>query len=363
MKKLRVTFCGFHSCIRSYKQAIALKEAGIQINWVCHQIPPQVSSHPFAPIVLYTLGENDPMKPMDKLTHFDHFRRTIKFIDDYTDIYHAYNEPDWFVEEIKKVTDKPVVFDLHDLVSERDFVVREDEELAFKKADAIVTQGPGYAKLSAEKRPDLQEKGLIDFCYSSVPRILMPELDMPLVMHGAKKMGGIVYEGGVGNTTNGGGEFRYRWWLPFMSELTKRNIPVSIHVSSAGDYSNYAQAGVRVCGMRGYTQLMTELTLYDWGLCGNAVHHPAFDKAWPNKLFEYIAAGLPIMVYDSKEAGEFVEKEGIGIVVRSPEDVVRSLPHAPKFKQNVLRAREKYCMENEVSKLLTIYNKLLKKEV
>lgn len=356
----RITFVGFHSCIRSFKQAIALKEAGYIVNWICHQPPPQVHFGALDRVLIYTLGDGDHSH-VDKATHFDHFKKTIKLVSNDTDIWHAYNEPDWFVHTIKEVSDKPCVWDLHDLVSDRDFIIRDDEELEIRNADAIITQGLGYTEIMKQRRPDLSEKGLIDYCLSAVPRIYWPELSSPMVMHGAKKFGGVVYEGGLATGTSGGNEFRYRWWLPLMEKLIKQNIPVSAHVASGGDYGLYQRAGVRVVPAVPYAQMMQNLTLYDWGLCGNAVHHSAFDKAWPNKLFEYLAAGLPILVHDSKEVAQFVRDEKIGEVVDSADDIVKVYSSAPKFKEAVAKARQKYCMENEITKVISIYNKLLKK--
>lgn len=356
----RITFTGFHSCIRSFKQAIALKELGYTVNWVCHSPPPQLHFGALDAVLIYTLGDGSNEK-VTAATHFDHFKKTIQHIDKQTDIYHAYNEPDWYVQTIKQVSEKPVVWDLHDLVSDRDFIVRDDEELEIRNADAIITQGMGYLKLMKERRPDLAKKGLIDYCLSAVPRIFWPELNSPLVMHGAKKFGGLVYEGGLASGLGGGNEFRYRWWLPIMEQLVKVNIPVTAHVAGGGDYSLYQKAGVRVVPPHPYISMMQQLTLYDWGLCGNAVHHPAFDKAWPNKLFEYLSAGLPIIVHDSKEVAEFVKEEGIGVVVDNAKDIERVYSTAPKYKDAVMKARQKYCMENEIQKVINIYNKLLSK--
>jgi hypothetical protein len=344
--------------------ALALKAQGYNIIWVysSNHFTTHIPLNVFDAFVSYSMEDpgRDGMPSREEL--FKGFHAAIKFVDDKTDIYIAYNEPNWFVTHTKQITNKPVIWDLHDLTSERDFVVRPDEASEFKLADAIITQGPGYSKVAAERRPDLAKEDKIVSVLSAVPRVFWPDLTVPLVAHGASKLGGIVYEGGVASGVGGGSEFRYRWWQPFMAELVSRNIPVSIQVASGGQYPAYAQAGVRVCQPVPYRHMLQSLTIYDWGLVGNAVHHPAFDNAWPNKLFEYIAAGLPVMVHDAKQAGEWVQDMGVGVVINSVDDAVKAYPRADEFKEKVLEVREKFVMENEVKKLEPLFQKLMVKE-
>lgn len=44
---------------------------------------------------------------------------------------------------------------------------------------------------------------------------------------------------------------------------------------------------------------------------------PNHEMALPNKLFEYVHAGLPIVVTDLRELGSFVRKHGLGEAFRS----------------------------------------------
>lgn len=361
-KKLpSVCIAGYHSCIRAYKFGLALKQAGHKVYWLANlRFPQHISLHVFDGIVAYTLGDNVEMVgPKDMSRYFESFHNAVRLIDKHVDVYHWYNEPDWGVQHIKHVSKKPVLFDLHDLRSDREFVIHEDEEAAFRLADAVLTQGQPYSDIAAERRPDLKEAGLIDHCYPAVNRTLWPDLDYRPVSVGYKKQGGIVYEGGVATGKLGGNEFRFRWWLPFMQELTKLDLPVTIHPSSNADYSLYAQAGVKISSVLPYGPLLQHLAMYDWGLVGNAVKHPAFDKAMPNKLFEYLSAGLPVMVHDSELAAKFVVDNGVGVVVESAQDARDVYHRAPSFTENVLRTREKYCMENEIPKLSNLYTKLV----
>lgn len=358
MNEIRVGRVGWHSCIRGYKQALALKQYGVKTHWLCHKVmPTHYSFHHFETINCFQIGDGEtaPKAPQA----FDQFRRSIEHMATFCDVFHIDNEPNWFVEEMRKVTDKPIVFDLHDLTSEREFIVQDDERSAFAKCDAIITQSPNYSRVSSALRPDLAEAGLIDHCYCAVPRALWPDLSMRLVSNGTQKLGGITYEGGISESLTGGSEFRYRWWLPFMEPLTKDNINVYVYAAAPGQYADYRKAGVRITTTLPFKDMLQHLTLHDWGVLGNVVNHPAFDNAMPNKLFEYTAAELPVIVYNAKQAAELVLSEGIGVVVNRPEDVKHIFSSAGDFLPAVRRFKEKYCMDNEVKKVLAIYNKLV----
>ncbi len=356
--KPRICIAGYHSCIRAYKFALALLEKGYEVYWLCnYRMPGHVSFHIFNGINVYQLGELGEV-PNSKNVYYS-FKRQVEMLAKVVDVFHWYNEPDWGVAQIKAVTDKPVLYDIHDLRSDREFIERDDENDAFKLADAILTQSPDYDEIARKKRPDLDKDGLIGHCLPAVNRSLYPALDEYRVALGTKALGGIVYEGGVATGIGGGNELQFRWWLPFMQKICQDHILMSLHPSSNADYSLYRQAGVRVCEMMPYKEMLANLPMYDWGLVGNAVRHPAFDKAMPNKLFEYMAAGLPVIVHDAKQVSEFVKDEGIGVTVDRAEDVKKVFPHALKYRENVMKARQHYCMDVEVKKLEKLYERML----
>ncbi|XKE47245.1 glycosyltransferase family 4 protein [Halomonas organivorans] len=83
----------------------------------------------------------------------------------------------------------------------------------------------------------------------------------------------------------------------------------------------------------------------------------------PNKLFEYLMAGIPVMTSNLVEMKRLVEREGVGIVAK--DNTVDGFRHAiaASIEQdydavlgNVHRAREKYCWENQVKVLKEVYD-------
>jgi glycosyltransferase involved in cell wall biosynthesis len=88
----------------------------------------------------------------------------------------------------------------------------------------------------------------------------------------------------------------------------------------------------------------------------------------PNKIFEYLMAGLPIAASDFPEIKKIVVGEGIGVCFdpEDPEDISRAIKKIllsevgyKKMKENAVRvAKEKYNWQIEEKKLLAIYQNL-----
>lgn len=85
----------------------------------------------------------------------------------------------------------------------------------------------------------------------------------------------------------------------------------------------------------------------------------------PNKIFEYLMAGLPILTSNLPEMKSLVERERVGIVatdntIEGFADAIASLLEADygTMKENVLKARQKYCWEQQEKVLREVYDEL-----
>jgi glycosyltransferase involved in cell wall biosynthesis len=85
----------------------------------------------------------------------------------------------------------------------------------------------------------------------------------------------------------------------------------------------------------------------------------------PNKIFEYLMAGLPVIVSNLFEMKRLVETEGVGIVAH--ENTVEGFRQAVEsslqqnyasIQKNVFKARKKYCWEEQEKVLKVIYDAL-----
>lgn len=100
----------------------------------------------------------------------------------------------------------------------------------------------------------------------------------------------------------------------------------------------------------------------DVGLCIIENVCKSYYFCLPNKLFEYIHAGIPILSSDLYELHQVVKNFGIGMTITSTEDFLNSLKNIfvsrNKIEANLRNAAEIFCWENEEQKLFQLYKKL-----
>jgi glycosyltransferase involved in cell wall biosynthesis len=85
----------------------------------------------------------------------------------------------------------------------------------------------------------------------------------------------------------------------------------------------------------------------------------------PNKIFEYLMAGIPVLTSNLFEMRRLVESETVGLVAESndPQGFVQALERAldmdtEEMKENVRRVRQRYCWEEQEKVLKEVYAKL-----
>jgi glycosyltransferase involved in cell wall biosynthesis len=96
---------------------------------------------------------------------------------------------------------------------------------------------------------------------------------------------------------------------------------------------------------------------------------PNYVNAYSNKMFEYMAAGIPVIASDFPLWREIVQEPGCGILVNplDPQAIADAIEYVLNNPQEAQamghRGRraveERYNWENEEKKLLALYNKLL----
>jgi glycosyltransferase involved in cell wall biosynthesis len=95
-----------------------------------------------------------------------------------------------------------------------------------------------------------------------------------------------------------------------------------------------------------------------------------FEKAFnayysmPNKLFNYINAGLPILSVQCAESSELITTNKIGVIVERDINSIREGLHElitnyDYYQQNVRNAQKLFSWKNEEIKLLSLYKNLL----
>lgn len=88
----------------------------------------------------------------------------------------------------------------------------------------------------------------------------------------------------------------------------------------------------------------------------------------PNKLFDYIHAGIPVVVSDFPEMRKIVTEYACGVVVsdRNPQEIAKQLAYCISnknlFKKGLEKAKTELCWEQEEATVLSIYSNIFAKK-
>lgn len=285
----------------------------------------------------------------------DMLRHKLSYLRDryQIDLIHCHNEPNHLVGIAREFfPDTPIVFDCHDLESIRSGTEGENEAEAMKKADAYIFPSQSYLE-GATRIHSLTKPRLV--LYSMTPKSMyIPER--------APTQRGFVYEGGIlaldKVSQRNKDRLHYRDNRGLIKQITDTGIPFAIYSPGEKYYPQYEEVGASCYKPLQYAPMLQTMSEYDWGFFGTEFKHAQMDSAMPNKLFDCVAAGIPLMVYQAQECAEYVEKHGLGIKIESVEDIAKVYKEHKRLRRNVIEAREKLCMETQVSDLIGLYNEL-----
>lgn len=318
--------------MRLVKEALALIDKGHQVHVIGNQIPAAVQH--FATVSIFST--------------INQLRDALIFHKD-ADIIHVHNEPSWMVMVAKEVLPNiPVVLDVHDAMifrSEEDKYKSAEERISFDMADGLVFVGEKCQEVINPRQPSCVLPSYVNESFYQ--------------FNSWQWIGGLAYEGRV--DTPAQKEFmHYCNYVELCEDLKKRQIPFYIYTPKSQD------AGVEecygpICQFRKplpYETLLSVLGCHDWGLCGNIKKYREWDLAMPNKLFEYMAAGIPIIALNCGEVASFVVKHGVGIAVSSVNEIVERWDERQRCQKNVFLKRLGFTMEKHIHILEDFYNKL-----
>jgi len=116
-----------------------------------------------------------------------------------------------------------------------------------------------------------------------------------------------------------------------------------------------------------YSELMKYTQLADLGLTLDKNTNLNYILSLPNKVFDYLQAGIPILASNTKVVSNLVHKNNIGFVTKThnPKElatIVNSIfTDGTKYclwKENLITLKSKLNWENEEKKLIEIYSNL-----
>lgn len=283
------------------------------------------------------------------------------------DVYHSHDLNTLYIgSRCKKRTGAKLVYDSHELQTERNRMTKTwrwwaswNERHWLPYADAMIVASPSWIDINREKYGKVPDP--------SVSIINTPELEVieqPQDLRGelgiAPDAPILIYQGSI--QENRGIE-------PAIDAITL--LPKAVLVVVGYGYHRPAlEADVRARGLTGRVkffgpipndELLAWTAAADVGMCNIINSSLSYYTSLPNKLFEYIIAGIAVIGSDSPEIGRIVKEEGIGEVAdpADPESLAAAarliISDLEKYRAATKMAAKKYNWAIEEQKLLEVY--------
>jgi glycosyltransferase involved in cell wall biosynthesis len=353
---MRILFLQQQPCVRALKYAVALRSAFPKIRLGFAYQGKTLSGWYGSGDELFERWWDLGSQPSKGLRHAsDEFR---------PDLVHSHNLPDSLtVIALELFAGRvPVVHDVHDLQSlrrtpyEHGFPEPPEplalERLAIEECSALVT-------VSDELLEEIRGR-----YHPKAPALVFPNYalrrDLPPVLPPAKRRGGppprLVYQGTL--STNGG---HYDLREIFRS-LVAEGVSLDVYPSRA--VPAYAELAVELRGFRAHrtlppSRLLAALPAYDFGWAGfnSALSGAHLDTCLPNKAYEYIGCGLPVLTLGHRALSRLITKAGIGLSLASFDDLVSQLSAVDglELRRRIAAIRLELTVEANIHRLTELY--------
>jgi len=278
----------------------------------------------------------------------------------YFDVIHVHNEPDSITAIIKsflKNKNVKLIHDCHDWVAGRQEVSFEylaTSICANTMADLVIYVSEYQRDFVKTKVGDYQAENILIKNYPL--KEFIPE-KISYEKHDKLRF---VYAGGMSGDKNS-----HRYFIEEFKNILKLGHEIYVYAPVTDKiYYDFARGygSFHCMGHCSYDRLIGELSKYDAGIIAfnrNSSNYTHLDMGLPNKLFEYISAGLPIIYKGGlKQMDEFIAKENVGIIYDDMDDLKNKLSLLNGIRENTARIRFKWLFDNEIiDKLIPYYNK------
>ena len=295
----------------------------------------------------------------------NYFKIIVKKYAKNVDIIHCHNEPNYHIVDIIKLFKGkiPIVYDIHDIKTLRNGKLDYDEDFAYKNSDAIIHVSKKRIKLGEriygkQNCHVIMSTPSIGYIHSAIKK-KKPDDGLHFV-----------YQGGIYDMTMKKDRYSFRYYLPYFQEILSENHHIHVYTNTAKErIPGYIQLdkehpNFHFHGNKEYSLLIEELSRYDYGIAGFNINNikkksaiDYLDATIGNKLFDYIFAGIPVVVLNSKEMEEFVIKNKCGFV-KLPNKSWSETIKESQVITNLQKLAKQCSMEVQIEKLVGIYKQL-----
>lgn len=109
-------------------------------------------------------------------------------------------------------------------------------------------------------------------------------------------------------------------------------------------------------------KLFKQITRYDFGWSGfnDALNARHLDTVLPNKMFEYLACGLPVISFQHKAMKSFLEQHRVGLVINGIDELTNCIENANRadLRASVVQKRWNFTVEDNIGRVVEIYQNL-----
>lgn len=272
------------------------------------------------------------------------------------DILHVHTEPDWIVPFVKEhAGGRPVVMDVHDPDSMRTCQAPTPVEVAaFEAADAIIHVSEP-CRVYSEKIHGATKPTIVLYSYVN-GEFYRASKDVNWFS--------MAYEGGLtSKVSDEHGLHQYRNLQTVVQKFIEGGYNVSLFAAGTAEIDlSYENLGAMMVRDLTYPAMLAGIRNHAFGFVGTPSPVLIMRAAMPNKLFEYISQGVVPVCFNADTAGEFVQRNGIGIWLKDEDDLnhlPEKLSRGPVLRRNLLRVRDRWKMETQAEALEAFYQSLL----
>jgi glycosyltransferase involved in cell wall biosynthesis len=307
-------------------------------------------------------------KSFSLCTDVEQYAEAIKLHAPKADLFHCHNEPSWFVSLIKENCDVPVILDVHD-----SYLARSTPE----EAEEALNNNQKHVRVSVEERTNCQlADGLVfpgdDFREVVTGEFGLKQPALTLPSYVPKRYytydfkdwhGGLVYEGKVNlpsETKGFSSGFKYCDYTDAAEKTSAIGMDFHLYAGRQDDAfrKHYTQKHTFIHEPLNYEPLLERIGRHDWGLVGNTTKTREWDVAMPNKLFEYVATGVPVVAMNAANSARFLEETGLGIKVSGPEELAERWPEHREVRKKLFKERQAWSMNQHIHKLEDFYKEV-----